>query len=137
MGGNIIRNPDMSGWSMGGSCGGGGGAYPYVSLFSYFNEVSLVPANSETTVSTLVVSATKPLILYGVEFSGNNVAEYSLYIGGTLQGKKWTWFSGPLSGHWDMAGLIIQAGVTVSVKVTHSRPDVGTFNARMIGGYPP
>jgi hypothetical protein len=54
---------------------------------------------------------------------------YEVLKDSNVVSKKYTSFSGSLSESFDLNGLVVSGGQTVSVDVTHSRPDNGDFNA--------
>ena len=67
--------------------------------------------------------------LQKIDFSGDNVAEYELFIDGVLKTKKRSFFT-YLDGSIEFAGrgIALSAGQIVEVFVNHTRPDPGDFN---------
>lgn len=61
---------------------------------------------------------------------------YKVYLNGVMMAQKITSIAGPFDATIDLtsgnsAGLLIAPGDLVEVKVIHSRPDDGDFNARL------
>ena len=115
------------------SCGGGGGGHSKAIVFNEFNEISSVPAGPETLIVQFTVPFSNTASLSTIEFSGNNIAYYVMYLDSTKKSSTWTWFSGPMSDRWSYGGWVISAGTVISVKVSHYRPAPGTFSAKITG----
>lgn len=99
-------------------------------LKSYFFEVNDVVTGVTETLCTYTASA--PVYLQKIEFSGTNIATFELDIDGIVTDKKLTFFNGNLENVFNFdQGLNIETGQIITVKVYHTRPDSGTFNARM------
>lgn len=95
-----------------------------------FGEVAGVV--SGVTVEIASITATSNTKVLSCDFGGTNVAAYSLYIGGQLAAKKYTYFTS-LNGDFDFKdGLPVNSGDVVSVEVLHMRPDPGDFNVNIL-----
>jgi len=103
--------------------------------FSFFDEVTGVAAATLTTIATFTVPALTTLKLYRIEVSGSNVATYEIYVNTVIQGRRRTWFNGNMSEEFEfpVSGLVLAATDTIDVKVIHSRPTTGDFEARLHG----
>jgi hypothetical protein len=102
---------------------------------SFYSEVSAVGSASLVSVATYTVPVGTQARLQRVDFSGSNIAEYQLFINAVLQEKKRAWFSS-LNDSFQFSGgtaegLLLSAGTVVTLRVIHSRPDVGDFNGRI------
>jgi len=107
-----------------------------VKVMSTFNEVSSVPSNTITTVATYTVPVAKIAILETVDVSGSNIGTYTVEVNGVVKDKKRTWFNGPMSERFDFrttSGGSVQlvAGDVVRAVITHKRPTVGDFSAKI------
>lgn len=95
-----------------------------------FDEVTgIVSGITTEIISYTAITDTK---LISCNFSGTNIAMYSLYIDGNLCAKKYTcWCS--LNEQFNFEnGLPINSGDIVSLEVVHNRPDPGNFNANLL-----
>lgn len=100
------------------------------SLASKYTEVTGIANGVTTLIGTF--TATTNSFLQKIDFSGENIGEYELVIGGITQDKKRTYFSGGLNGCFDFNdGLSLLPGQVVQVYVVHYQPDVGDFNSRI------
>lgn len=99
-------------------------------LKSYFSEVTGVATGITEVVCTY--TATAPVYLQKIEFSGTNIATFELYVAGIIVDRKITYFSGNLGGVFEFnQGLNIATGQVIEVRVYHNRPDPGNFSTRM------
>lgn len=100
-----------------------------------FSEVSSVLANVMTDVLTYTVPALYSGILFRVEVGGNNVATYELTINSVVEARIRTWFGTPLTQVFEFSsgatGFQLFTGDIVKVRVIHTRPYVGDFEARL------
>lgn len=95
-----------------------------------FQEVDSVPSGVTSIVASYTALANTKLI--SCDFGGTNIAEYSLYIGGVLAAKKFTFFQN-LNERFNFAdGLPVMNGDIIKVEVIHNRPDVGDFSANIL-----
>lgn len=99
-----------------------------------FNSITSVVTNLESTIVTYTVSNTQSLDLDRVEFSGQNIALYLVYIDGTLVASRRTMFGADLSGEFIFSGLVVSGNSTINVNAIHSRSSVANFEARIVGG---
>lgn len=105
---------------------------------SEFNAITAVISGIETTIHTYTVPVGFKLWLQLVEVGGSNAAHYRVYIAGNLRGAKRSYFGGPLTDEFKFIpvfgkGLELPAGTVVRASVEHDRPDIGDFEARIIG----
>lgn len=92
-----------------------------------YNEVTSVATGVLTTVVTY--SAVQNTRLKVCEFSGTNIATYTILVNGTPINKKNTYY-GILDGKFDFSkGYNLISGDLVTVTAIHNRPDPGDFNA--------
>lgn len=102
---------------------------------SIYNEVTSVSTATLTTVATYTAPIGVKSFLQKIEVSGTNIAEYRILINATIVDKKRSYFGGSLDSEFIFAltgtGLDLAVGDVVTVKVIHSRPTVGDFNARI------
>lgn len=101
-----------------------------------FNEIIAVPSGSETQIVSYTVPAATTAILQRISTSGDNVARYNVYLNGTPFDTQRTMFGGDFNALFEFImgtneGFILNTGDVISVKVLHSRPSVGDFNARV------
>lgn len=100
-----------------------------------FAEVASVLANVLTDILTYTVPAPYGGSLFRIEVGGNNVATYEVHINATVEARKRTWFSGPLTDVIEFSsgasGFQLFTGDIIKVKVIHDRPYVGDFEARL------
>lgn len=105
-------------------------------VINVFDEVGAVPAAVQTTILTYVVPGGQTLKLKQIEVGGENIAEYEVIIGGNVEARKRTWFSGPFTQVFNFkanALLEISSGTVILVKVLHNRPTMAKFEARLLG----
>lgn len=95
-----------------------------------FNEVDTVVSGITTEIISYTAIANTKIL--SCDFGGTNVAAYSLYIGGVLSAKKYTFFQNLNERFEFQDGLPITIGDIISVEVVHNRPDPGDFNANLL-----
>lgn len=102
---------------------------------SFRGEALSVPTSVTTQILEYTVPTGKRLTLHRVDFGGNNIAEYSVTVSGSLSDRAWTWFSGNLNGAFDYgpSGNRVAAGAKVLLEVIHSRTMLGDFSGRISG----
>ena len=105
-------------------------------LKSFYTEVTSVASSTPTTIQTYTVPLSTSAFLQKITLSGSNIATYELLVNAAVIDKKRTWFTGGLNTEFDLSdfskdGLPLNAGDIVTVRVTHIRPDLGDFNARL------
>ena len=104
-------------------------------LKNIYTEITAVVSGVLSTIVSYVAPIGKTSYLQKVEFSGSNIATYTVLVNSAVQSKKRTYFGGALndgvlftdSGN----GLPLIVGDIVTVKVIHNRPTVGDFEARL------
>lgn len=96
-----------------------------------YNEVTSVASGILTTVCSY--TATSSVRLRKVLASGTNIASYEVQLNGVTLAKKYTNFGGPMDVDFDFEdGRSIVATNIVTLKILHSRPGTGNFNATII-----
>jgi hypothetical protein len=103
---------------------------------SIYDEAPSVGAGSETSIVSYTVPLTKSAKLLRVEFTGENIAVYNLYINSVKQAKHRTYFGGSLSGVLNFSGgtadgLPLIEGDILLLRVLHDRPSSGDFEGRI------
>jgi len=97
----------------------------------YDNAPSLAK-NQEVQLVKYLVPAGKTFYLKEIEFSGENRAKYEIQIQTLTEGVKRTW-DNKLNGSFLFYNLKLVAGTLIDLRVIHQRPQVGDFDARIIG----
>ncbi len=107
-------------------------------VINSYNEISSLASGSETTISTYTAPLGKISYLTRIEAAGSNIAQYRVFHNATAISKYYTNFGADLSTSFDFTtnvfdfpGFKIPVGDTITIKVLHSRPYVGDFNARI------
>jgi hypothetical protein len=102
---------------------------------SNYNEITSVATSVLSTILTYTAPIGKVTYLQKVEFSGSNIAEYTILINAVVRDKKRTYFGSSLDTVSEFAiggvGLPLTVGDIVTLKVIHLRPNVGDFNSRL------
>ena len=103
---------------------------------SIYNEVLNVASGVETQITSYTVPVGKTSVLHRVVTSGENVARFNLYLNGSPIDVQRTYFGGNFNAQFEFttgtnSGIILNASDVVSVKVLHTRPFVGSFEARI------
>jgi hypothetical protein len=99
-----------------------------------FDDVSLVPANTETTVVTYTVPVSQTFYFLGVHTSGNANALFKVYVDGSvvLAGR-----TSVANLNWSQAysfsPIKVIEGVTISVKVIHRASADCDFEGTILG----
>lgn len=135
----------------GGGGGGGGGSVtqgtvPWIvagtvdvsgskTVVSLYNEITSVSSGVLTTI--LNYTATEIDYVGQIEVSGTNIAQYTVVINGTTNATQRTYFGGALNAVFKYSfdlenGFVLNTGDTIQVQVIQNRPDLGTFEARML-----
>lgn len=105
---------------------------PGASSKSFYNEVTSVATSVITTVLTYTVPALTTAVLNTIDVSGTNIAQFQVEVNTVVIDKKRTYFSGPFNEVFNFNGSVpLLAGDIVRVRVIHTRPFVGDFNARL------
>lgn len=95
-----------------------------------YDEVTGVASGVTTVILNYIAPSITKLI--SCDFSGTNIAMYSLYINGILSAKKYTYWCN-FNERFDFdGGLVLDPGDIVSIEVLHMRPDVGDFNSNIV-----
>lgn len=107
-------------------------------VISNFNGISSVASNILTTIITYTVPTNITTYLTSIEYSGDNIAVYEIYINNILNARQRTNFGTSLNGIFsfipldDEWGYKLNTGDIISIKVIHERPDLGDFDARIL-----
>lgn len=103
----------------------------YNNIYS-FNNITAVPMGVETSIISYIVPNGKNANLIFSEMSGTNVATFNLYLGASLINKKRTFF-GDLNNTMEFKnkGFYLTSGQVITLKVIHTRPDTGEFEANL------
>lgn len=101
-----------------------------------FNETPAVPNGIETLIVGYTVPALKKSLLQRVEFSGENIGDYTLYLNGEKLSKKNTWYNGPMFGEFVFVGTSedgpeLLAGDIIELKCLHEAEWPGNFSGRI------
>jgi len=105
-------------------------------IVSTFNTAAAVASGVETSITTYTVPGGKTAKLERLEFGGENIAVYNLYINAVLKHRRRTFFGNSLSESMEFTdssdiGFNLVAGDAVVLKVLHNRPSSGNFEARI------
>lgn len=104
-------------------------------LKNFYNEITSITSGILTTIQSYTAPVGKISYLQLAEFSGTNIAEYTVVINSNIQAKKRTYFGSSLNGQIQFnqsgIGLLLTVGDIVYIKVIHSRPDLGDFEGRI------
>jgi hypothetical protein len=105
-------------------------------VISTFNEAPSIPNGVETLIVGYTVPSGKRSKLQRIEFSGENIGTYNVYLNGNKMGQKHTWFNGPMHGEFSFVGTTeegpeLKAGDVIELKCFHVRPHPGSFSGRI------
>jgi len=99
-----------------------------------FNAISSVASGATNDIVTYTVPVGKTFALELVEFSGENIANYIIYVDTDIVAYRRTWFGGSISGEFTFEGYRIAAGKVITLKVNNFRPSSADFEGRILGG---
>ena len=95
-----------------------------------YNEITSVPSSTPSVILNYTPSVNGRITQ--VAISGTNIATYTVLVNSIIVDKARTYFSGGLNYNFEMdSGYVVNAGVPIQVMVTHDRPSLGDFNARL------
>lgn len=102
---------------------------------SIFNEVTGVANGIQTQIVFYTVPALKTAVLHRIVSSGDNFARFDVYLNGVLFDTQRTWF-GSFNSSFEYttgtnSGIVLNAADTIAIKVLHTRPFLGVFDARI------
>jgi len=102
-----------------------------------FNTVTSVSSSILTTILSYTVPIGKTDFLGKIQVSGTNIAQYDVYLNSILFSRQRTYFGGSLNALFDYdfeqeSGYQLNAGDNIQVKVIHTRPTLGDFEARLL-----
>lgn len=95
---------------------------------NFFNEVTSVPSNIQTTIQTITILQKSRL--QRINVSGTNIATYEVYINGTLFDRQRSYFT-QLNLFFEFGEQPLNVSDVIVVKVFHTRPTVGDFNSKI------
>lgn len=98
-----------------------------------YNSISSLAAGAVTTILSYTVPAGKTLSLKSFEVSGTNIATYNVEVAGVTKNNRRTYFGGGLNATLELNNLSVSSGTIVRVRVIHSRPMTGDFEATLLG----
>lgn len=110
--------------------GGGGAGRLTKNIYDAANSVA---TNTLTSIVSYTVPAGKTAILEKVSVSGDNYAKFDVVVNGTTVDSKRTWY-GSFNALFDFVsspGYLLNSADIVVIKVLHTRPFVGDFDARI------
>jgi hypothetical protein len=98
---------------------------------SIYAEVTSVASSTPTIVTSYIAGIAGRL--KRIDVAGTNIAMYEVMINSVVEDKKYTYFGNSLNTEFVFGteGLLLGIGDTVEVQVTHLRPSLGDFNARI------
>lgn len=101
-----------------------------------FNSQASLASGSEISLVSYTVPIGKKARLQLAEFSGDNIAAYTMYKNGVSFAKRRTHHGSGLSGEFLFAqgigdGMEFQAGDVIQMKVRHERPSTADFEGRL------
>lgn len=106
-------------------------------IFSTYSAVTSVPSSILTTILSYTVPVATTDYINLIEVSGDNIAQFEVYINGIINARQRTYFGGNLNLTFNYSldsetGYILNAGDNIQVKVIHNRPTLGAFEARLL-----
>lgn len=103
---------------------------------STFNAITSVSSGILTTILSYTVPVGKTDYLDHIEVSGDNIANFEVYINNVLNARQrtaFTNFNALFEYQVDSeVGYKLIAGTLLQVKVLHNRPSLGNFEARIV-----
>ena len=100
-----------------------------------FNDINALASGATNAIVTYTVPSGKTFALELVEFSGENIANYRIYIDSTKVAERRTWFGGDLSGEFIFRGYRVQQDKVITLEVNNFRSTTGDFEGRIVGGF--
>lgn len=97
-----------------------------------YDTASAVAKYTPTTIVSYTVPAGKTFYFKGVEASGENRAKYDVLIGESVEATKRT-YQPVFNAEFLFYNHKVTEGTVILVRVEHSRPDAGYFEARISG----
>lgn len=97
-----------------------------------YAQVTSVASSTLTTIVSYTVPSDKSFVLNHVQVSGENIATYTVEIDSVVQALKRTYFT-QYNAEFDFSGLEVAANSVVRVRVVHTSPATGDFDARILG----
>ena len=104
------------------------------SNFNKFGQDAAVASGATSVVVDHLVGNSETFFLTQIEFDGDNIAFYEVFIDGVKEAAKTTWFSGGLNGTFFFNNLEVTAMKKIELKVTNFRPTMAAFRGRILGG---
>lgn len=100
-------------------------------VVSFFDTATAVASGIETSIISYTAPIGKVTKLTRLEFGGENIAVYNLYLNNSIINRRRTFFGNALSLDMVFSGLPLQEEDSVILKVLHNRPGTGNFEARI------
>ena len=102
--------------------------------FNKFDQDAAVASGATSVIVDHTVGNNETFFLTMIEFDGDNIAFYEVFIDGVKEAAKTTWFSGGLNGTFFFNNIEVTANKTIELKVTNFRPTMAAFRGRILGG---
>ncbi len=96
------------------------------------NGLASVAGGATPTLLTFTVPAGKTLFLESIDCSGENIAEYSVFIDGAKAMTRRTYFSEFNTTFWFLGESVAQNKI-IDVILNNFRPSISDFDSMMIG----
>lgn len=99
----------------------------------YNEALSVASGVIDQSVISYTVPIGRTFYLMLVEFSGENIANWSIFVDNIKIGVKRTYFGNSLWGDFFFKNLPVPEGVKIELKVANFRPDPADFEGRILG----
>jgi hypothetical protein len=103
-------------------------------LILNYNEITSVASGIETTIIT-VTSPPSGHRVEKIDVSGDNIGQYKVYVNGSpilTKRSWWTEFNQTFNFENFPNGLVLTSGQNLTVTITHSSPNLGSFEATVM-----
>jgi hypothetical protein len=100
---------------------------------SEYSGEQAVPNGDLAEIFSYTVPVGKNLSLNFIHCSGQNVAEYFVYIDAIANGVGRTYFGSSLDCKIEYGSLIVSSGSVITVELNNYRPSVANFSVRLVG----
>lgn len=102
-------------------------------VLNIYNEISSIPVGGTANIVTYTVPVGKVFFLLLAEFSGENIAVYTVFRDTAEEAKRRTHFGGDLTGEFYFNNLPILAGEQIKISVENFRDSPANFDGRILG----
>lgn len=106
---------------------------PIIEGISYYDEALAVLKNTPTQLIQYLVPPAKVFELSRITLSGDNIASFTIRIGGATNKVLRTYYGGDLNLVVDYDSYDVDANTSIEVLVTHYNDMGGSFNANIEG----